>query len=146
MAYASAMKYHVILVEDDIDMQAYIAYCLSTEGLNVLVACNGQHALELLASLDPGEIPPVAIVDIMMPILDGFGFARELELETFGEMMTLIFFTSMMQKPQVTFREKSCLVLSKPGDINKLLDRICQIIGTQKNSIVSHCGTSTELP
>lgn len=125
------MKYQVILVEDDPDMQAYVAYCLSVEGHNVLVASNGQHALELLAALDLREIPPVAIVDVMMPVLDGIGLAQALEQKAFGAEMSLIFFTSMLQKPRVSFRGKSCLVLSKPNEIKELIYQISRILGDQ---------------
>ena len=63
-----------LLVEDDADTRAMMARTLSKEGWDVSEAGNGQEALDLLAELHPQLI----LLDLMMPVVDGFEFLTEL--------------------------------------------------------------------
>ena len=59
-------KYNLLLVEDDLDMLNYLCSILSDE-FNLLIADNGERALELLNQ------QPVDLIlsDLMMPAMDG---------------------------------------------------------------------------
>ena len=61
----------VLIVEDSSDLRAEEKGALEDEGFQVLTAGNGKEALELLAS-DP--LPCVILLDMMMPILNGWQF------------------------------------------------------------------------
>lgn len=62
----------VLVVDDDIDIRDALTAILEDRGFDVIAAANGQVALTILRSL---EVPPVAILlDLMMPIMDGYGF------------------------------------------------------------------------
>jgi CheY-like chemotaxis protein len=61
----------VLLVEDDPDLSEVVSALLEAEGYTVATARHGQHALLLL---DGGVAPSVIVCDMMMPVLDGFGF------------------------------------------------------------------------
>ncbi|HUE30188.1 MAG TPA: response regulator [Verrucomicrobiae bacterium] len=66
--------HHVLLVEDDEDCRAAVSDLLASEGYTVSVAENGQSALEQLrAGLDPC----VVLLDLMMPVKDGWQFRLE---------------------------------------------------------------------
>jgi CheY-like chemotaxis protein len=62
----------VLLVEDDPDLLDTAQFCLETAGLAVVTARNGKQALDLLHFVRPNVI----LLDMMMPVLDGFGFLR----------------------------------------------------------------------
>lgn len=62
----------ILVVEDDSDLQHFIATSLRSEGFNVLTAAGGNEALELLAAQDINLI----ISDIMMPDMDGTELCR----------------------------------------------------------------------
>lgn len=64
----------VLVVEDDADLAALAAEVLTLEGYAVATASNGREALTLLAG---GLAPAVIVCDLMMPVLDGFGFLAE---------------------------------------------------------------------
>ena len=67
-----ASSRHVLLVEDDADIREGFRELLQSEGLQVTVAANG---LEALARLDEGKpLPDVILLDLMMPVMDGFAF------------------------------------------------------------------------
>jgi CheY-like chemotaxis protein len=62
----------VLVVEDDRDIALVLKTILEIEGFSVFLASDGQHALSLLDATDPDVI----LCDLMMPVLDGFGFLR----------------------------------------------------------------------
>jgi CheY-like chemotaxis protein len=69
-----AMASHpLLLVEDDQDTRDAIQCLLETEGLDVVTAANGRDAL---AQLDAGLEPCLIVLDLYMPVMDGFGFRR----------------------------------------------------------------------
>jgi len=64
------MKEHVLVVEDDQDIAFAVREYLLSQGYQVSVAENGQVALEVVAESDID----LAIVDVMMPVMDGITF------------------------------------------------------------------------
>jgi CheY-like chemotaxis protein len=65
----------VLVVEDTEDMQFLVKEILGEEGFTVLIASHGQEALEILRS-NP-NLPAVILLDLMMPVMDGFTFRSE---------------------------------------------------------------------
>ena len=64
----------VLLVEDDTDTREIMARMLEKSGWQVLEAGNGREALDQLEKLRPGLI----LLDLMMPVMDGFDFLLEM--------------------------------------------------------------------
>ncbi len=65
----------VLLVEDDEATRDMMRALLTREGWNVMEAANGRVALEKMQTLRPDLI----LLDLMMPEMDGFEFARRLQ-------------------------------------------------------------------
>lgn len=61
----------ILLVEDNEDVVAYIAFCLP--GYRLAVAKDGMEGFELAAEL----IPDLIISDVMMPRMDGFKLLKK---------------------------------------------------------------------
>src|SRR5437667_375938 len=70
----------ILLVEDDPDNAALTMYALKDGGLDneVVLACDGVEALELLAKPPAGELPALILLDLRMPRMDGFETLRRL--------------------------------------------------------------------
>lgn len=72
----------ILLVEDNPSLQQYIQLVLQDK-YAVIVAQNGQEALNLLSSSDSlstsGNLPDLIISDVMMPIMDGFQLLEKLK-------------------------------------------------------------------
>ena len=64
---------HVLVVDDEPGLRESIAYVLEDEGYAVETAANGQRAL----ALADGHTPDLVLLDLSMPVLDGWGFLRE---------------------------------------------------------------------
>jgi len=65
----------VFLVEDDPDIRDLVGNVLSLEGYEVTSASNGREALDLLRGASP---PRVILLDLMMPVMNGWELRAEL--------------------------------------------------------------------
>jgi len=62
----------VLIVDDDVDIREILAETLAETGFDVTTACNGLEALTAVRSMKIK--PAVILLDLMMPVLDGYGF------------------------------------------------------------------------
>jgi CheY-like chemotaxis protein len=62
----------ILVVDDEPSLRALTAEALRDEGYEVRTADNGKDALEMLATWTPDVI----VLDMMMPVLDGWGFIQ----------------------------------------------------------------------
>jgi CheY-like chemotaxis protein len=65
-----------MIVDDDRDIRESLQEILADEGYPVVTAANGREALALLARLPR---PCVVLLDLMMPVMDGWEFLREVQ-------------------------------------------------------------------
>jgi CheY-like chemotaxis protein len=66
----------VLVIEDDADILRAVVQVLEDEGYAVRAAENGRVALAVLR--EPGARPPcVILLDLMMPVMDGWAFRAE---------------------------------------------------------------------
>jgi CheY-like chemotaxis protein len=65
----------ILLVEDDPATREAVVELLQSEGYAVRSAANGRQALEVLARSEP---PRLILLDLMMPVMDGWQFLAEL--------------------------------------------------------------------
>ncbi|MCG7335664.1 response regulator transcription factor [Sporosarcina sp. ACRSM] len=65
----------IMIIDDEPQMRKLIRTFLEKEGYDVIEATDGLDALSLIAECQPHLI----IVDVMMPYMDGFTFAKEIK-------------------------------------------------------------------
>lgn len=63
----------ILLVEDDDFIRQEVSEALQDEGYSVSTAAHGKEALALLAE---GEKPSVVLLDLMMPVMNGWEFLK----------------------------------------------------------------------
>jgi CheY-like chemotaxis protein len=68
----------VLLVEDDAIVRGAMQMVLEWEGYQVTCAGDGQEALDILQSSQP---PSVILLDLMLPVLDGWQFREALKAD-----------------------------------------------------------------
>ncbi len=83
------MRRRILVVDDERDIVDLIAYNLRNEGYDVSFAFNGKEALEKTA-----QEPDLIILDVMMPVLDGFETCKQLKREPRTARIPVIFLTA----------------------------------------------------
>lgn len=86
---APARPPRVLVVDDEAAIRMICAENLRLDGCEVMEASNGQEALELALA----AAPDLMLVDISMPVLDGFGLAHALGADARTSNVPLVFLT-----------------------------------------------------
>lgn len=106
----------VLVVDDDPDILQTLALCLSTEGYRVLMAANGREALDLLSR----ERPACILLDLMMPVMNGFEFLERKKQEPALAGIPVVVITAHARPVDVSADG----FLTKPLSIDRLLSII----------------------
>lgn len=109
---------HVLIVDDNRDAAEALALLLKLEGFATLVAFDGQTALEAVER----SPPDVVLLDIGMPIMDGYEVARRIRAIPAGADIVLVALTGWGQAKdrQQAFAAGFDEHLTKPADPDKL--------------------------
>jgi two-component system response regulator MprA len=115
----------ILLAEDNSDTRDAIAQVLSVEGYTVVTAVHGRQALD---HLHGGLRPELILLDLMMPVMDGWEFRRvQLSEPTLaGIPVVLISAHDEVARAGSTLRAAG--VVRKPVDIEEMLrtiDALC---------------------
>jgi GAF domain-containing protein/DNA-binding response OmpR family regulator len=86
----------VLLVEDDAALRELLRRVLEREGYTVIEAADGQAALERLRDRTPGVI----LLDLMMPVMDGFEFLAERRRDEAWQAIPVIVLTAKDLSPE----------------------------------------------
>ena len=118
----SKLDCRIMLVEDCFDNQRLIAHVLRKAGAEVSVADNGQVAVDLaLAAKQAGNTFDIILMDIQMPIMDGYEATRQLRKTGYSD--PIIALTANV----TTGNRQKCLdagcddYMTKPFDISTLV-------------------------
>jgi DNA-binding response OmpR family regulator len=87
----------VLAADDDEDILALVKFRLERSGYTVLQARDGEEALELARE----RKPDLAVLDVMMPKLDGLELTRRLRAEEATSRMPIILLTARAQDTDV---------------------------------------------
>src|SRR5512140_1324286 len=109
----------VLVVDDDPDILQTLALCLSTEGYRVLMAANGREALDLVNK----EKPACILLDLMMPVMDGWQFVGELESRGIRRAPLLILSADRAVQGHAQ-KLHADAYLAKPFDLDELLGQV----------------------
>jgi CheY-like chemotaxis protein len=72
--YAFESRGTILVIEDDHDIRVGVRALLEDEGFRVLTVTDGRSALEILEHTP--EAPCVILLDLMLPVMDGWRFAE----------------------------------------------------------------------
>lgn len=89
---------HILVVEDDRDLNNAYKIILESEGHTVETAFNGQEALVKLKDFEPDLI----LLDLLMPIMGGLEFLQHYDLVNQHKDVKVLIFTNMENSPEVT--------------------------------------------
>ena len=114
----------ILVVDDDEDIRATLSDLLEDEGYVVVQAANGQDALDYLRGHPP---PSLVLLDLMMPIMDGYRFrAEQKNDQALGSIPVVV----MTARGVVETGDIDVEVLHKPLKLPKLHDAIRRAVQT----------------
>jgi CheY-like chemotaxis protein len=109
----------VFIVEDDADTREMLGRFLELEGFAVEMAANGEQALQQLSR---GVQANVILLDLMMPVMDGWQFRQEQVRR--AELASIpVIVVSAAGRDRIA-RIDADSYLSKPVDLEELLERV----------------------
>jgi DNA-binding response OmpR family regulator len=118
MAEATAAP--ILVVEDDADIRETIAAILEMEGYAVELASNGEEAV---TAIDQRQ-PSLVLLDMRMPVLDGWGFARVMRER--GVQVPIIVMTAAQDAGRWAREIGAQGYIAKPFDLGDLLSQVAR--------------------
>jgi len=116
---SSATCSPVLIVADDEDLRDMMAQFLLVEGFRPETVSNGQEALDYLRK---GPTPSVILLDMMMPIMDGWEFRREQQRDPRVANVPVIVLSALDRTRVGDIGEAA--FMKKPLDFDRLLDLV----------------------
>jgi CheY-like chemotaxis protein len=119
----------ILIVDDDENIRQIVRLCLADEGYAVDEAANGEAALEVLDTFRPELI----LLDLRMPVMDGWEFARQYHLRP-GPHAPIVAFVAALNAAQDCAALQSVAILNKPFDLDDLLTAVRAQLATATSS------------
>ena len=120
----------ILVVDDDTSLQAALQNILEDENYTVDVAGDG---LAALAKLEQAK-PDLILLDLMMPRMDGYSFAKELQQRGWHPYIPFIVLSADISAKTKIEHMGANGYLTKPFDIDKLLNMISQLTQARQSS------------
>jgi len=117
----------ILLADDEEDIKTVVTMFLESQGYEVLTAFDGLDALEKART----EKPDLILLDIMMPVLDGFEVCKRLKEDAATGNIPILILSAAAHVESVNrgLRAGAKDYIVKPFEPEKLLEKIEQVIG-----------------
>jgi phosphate regulon transcriptional regulator PhoB len=127
------IKETILIVEDEKDIVKMLDYNLKKEGYKVIVADDGEDALDLAKSKSPDLI----LLDLMLPGLDGLEVCKELKNERKTRLIPVIMLTAKAQESDkvVGLELGADDYVTKPFSPRELVARIKAVLRRGKEKL-----------
>jgi CheY-like chemotaxis protein len=122
------------VVEDDPDSAKIVGETLSDHGIHVNFARHGREALEHLA----GATPSVIVLDLMMPVMDGFTFLEHIQNDPAWRAIPVVILTAKVLEPAEAARlaHVSDAILTKGrGDTERVVEAILAAVRPRQRAL-----------
>ncbi|MGH2920477.1 MAG: response regulator transcription factor [Gaiellaceae bacterium] len=117
----------VLVADDDEDILTLVAFRLERAGCEIVKARTGDEALRIALE----QVPDLAVLDVMMPGLDGYEVTRELRRTESTNLMPVILLTARAQEADVArgMAAGADDYVRKPFDARDLRERVKRLLG-----------------
>jgi DNA-binding response OmpR family regulator len=115
-------KKRILVVDDEVDLVETVRFSLDLEGYDVLVAYNGEEALNQARK----ENPDLILLDLMLPKLDGYKVCRLLKFDERYKHIPILMLTAKIQeKDKATGMETGANeYITKPFEMDELMKKV----------------------
>ncbi|MBF0193917.1 MAG: response regulator [Magnetococcales bacterium] len=118
---------HVLLVEDNEINQELALELLANGGITAKTAINGQLALDIL---ETGEVFDGVLMDVQMPVMDGYTASREIRKQVKFEDLPVIAMTANVMSTDLEKANKAGMNghIGKPIDVKEMFTTMAKYI------------------
>lgn len=113
----------ILIVEDDISIRELLVEIFECEGYEVVAGMNGQEGIFALEK----ETPDVILMDMLMPVMDGFAFRQEQLKNPQWEKIPLLAMSAQDQELEKLESYGFKHFISKPLELDDLLNKIKEL-------------------
>jgi DNA-binding response OmpR family regulator len=120
-------KKKILVVEDEAELTRAIQIRLEEAGYEVLIAYDGQAALENARA----ENPDLIVLDLMLPKMDGYKVCRMLKFDEKYEKIPVVMLTARAQEKDedLGYEVGADAFITKPFKYRVLLAKIAELLG-----------------
>lgn len=117
----------ILIVDDEPNIVMTLEYTFKKSNYEVFIARDGQEALDILKT----NFPDVIILDIMMPMVDGFATLEQIRKDDNLHHTKVMFLSAKNKESDV---EKGLALgadayLTKPFSIKKVVEKVEELLG-----------------
>ena len=118
--------YTILVVDDDPYILMSLEFLMKKNGYNVVVARNGTEAMELLNK----QAPHLVLLDIMMPVLDGYEICRYIKKTASLKNTKVIFMSAKTKDADIKkgYELGASLYVTKPFSTRELVKQIKELL------------------
>ncbi|MFT7335201.1 MAG: two-component system alkaline phosphatase synthesis response regulator PhoP [Porticoccaceae bacterium] len=116
----------ILIVDDEPNIVMSLEYTFKKNNFEVFIARDGQEALDILKR----QLPDVIILDVMMPMVDGFATLEQIKKDDRLQHCKVIFLSAKNKEKDI---EKGLslganLYVVKPFSLKKLVEQVQSLI------------------
>jgi two-component system alkaline phosphatase synthesis response regulator PhoP len=116
----------ILIVDDEPNIVMTLEYTFKKLNFKVFIARDGQEALDILEN----QLPDIIILDVMMPMVDGFATLEQIKKDNRLNHCKVIFLSAKNKEKDI---EKGLalganLYVVKPFSIKKLVEQVNELI------------------
>jgi two-component system response regulator MtrA len=125
----------ILVAEDDEDLRELAYIGLSREGHQVVLAVDGQHAIDLVAaSTDPFD---AIVLDVAMPRMTGVEVVRRLRADPATERIPIVMLTAAIgdRPTEAAFAAGADEYVTKPYRLRELARRVTALVNRTRATV-----------
>ncbi len=116
----------ILIVDDEPNIVMALEYTFKKNNFEVFIARDGQEALDILKN----QLPDIIILDVMMPMVDGFATLEQIKKEERLQNCKVIFLSAKNKEKDI---EKGIslgadLYVVKPFSTKKLVEQVQELL------------------
>jgi two-component system sensor histidine kinase/response regulator len=133
----------ILVVEDSRTQAEYLKYILENEGYQVILAANGNDAMEQIKN----DRPAIILTDIIMPEMDGYELCRAIKQDGDLADIPVILVTQLFDPADLVngLEAGADNIIIKPFEPKHVISRITSTLQSSVHTDASHAGSTLEV-
>lgn len=118
-SFGAAVLKSILIVDDDADVREMLSQFFAIEGYSVVTAANGREALD---HLHHGDLADLILLDLMMPVMDGWQFRAEQQRDPKLARIPVVVLSAVYNARERAAQLGAVDYMQKPVEFDKLIE------------------------